>query len=93
MVLFMPCCVKEVCSSLMSHIFLIALPTFLSQPRNLWFVVLFRIFLIHFLFAFFSEKELAREEVIALQDTKSRLSQHISEIEQELKRSEPIPCF
>lgn len=46
-----------------------------------------------FSFAFFSEKELAREEVIALQDTKSRLSQHISEIEQELKRSEPIPCF
>lgn len=33
-----------------------------------------------------NEKELAREEVIALQDTKSRLSQHISEIEQELKR-------
>jgi len=38
--------------------------------------------------AYFSERELANDEVMLLQDTKTRLSTHISELEQELKRFE-----
>jgi len=39
-----------------------------------------------FLHNYSSEKELARDEVEALQDTKNRLTTHISELEQQLKR-------
>ena len=39
-------------------------------------------------FNYFSERELAKDEVMLLQDTKTRLSSHISELEQELKRCE-----
>ena len=38
--------------------------------------------------AYFSERELAKDDVMLLQDTKTRLSTHISELEQELKRFE-----
>ena len=39
----------------------------------------------HFLY-FFSERDLAQDDVVALQDTKNQLTTHISELEQELKR-------
>jgi len=35
---------------------------------------------------FFSERDLAQDDVVALQDTKNQLTTHISELEQELKR-------
>ena len=33
-----------------------------------------------------SERDLSRDDVVTLQDTKNRLTTHISELEQELKR-------
>ena len=35
---------------------------------------------------FFSERDLAQDDVVALQDTKNQLTTYISELEQELKR-------